>query len=285
MSPRKPDHDPSNVARSHATRLGVELGSVVRDERLARGWTQRDLAEKAGLSAATVCHIESGDIRPIETYARLAAVLALRPEFHLVDPRRKRGGARRDEDPVHAAMGEIEAAHFRSLGFDVSLDEPFQHYQFAGRADLIAWSVGSRALLHVENRTRFPNIGETFGSYNAKRAYLAGALASRLGLRQGFDSVTHAIVALWSAETLHTLRLRTQSFRSVCPAPTEAFDRWWSGVLPATGIASTLVIFDPVDGERSTRRRYVGLEELQRVRPRHSGYAAALEALRTVGRA
>jgi hypothetical protein len=57
-------------------------------------------------------------------------------------------------------MGEAQTAHLRKLGFEVGLDEPSQHYQFAGRADVIAWSVERAALLHIENRTRFPDIHE-----------------------------------------------------------------------------------------------------------------------------
>ena len=53
----------------------------------------------------------------------------------------------------------------------------------AGRADLLGWDVASRSLLHVENRTRFPNIQDAMGSYNAKRQYLPGVIADRLGLR------------------------------------------------------------------------------------------------------
>src|SRR3972149_745963 len=35
---------------------------------------------------------------------------------------------------------------------------PYQHYQCAGRAGLLAWERERRSLLHVENRTRFPNL-------------------------------------------------------------------------------------------------------------------------------
>ena len=54
-------------------------------------------------------------------------------------------------------MGEYEASHLRALGFKVGIDEPYQHYQFAGRADLVAWDVDARAFLHIENGTRFPD--------------------------------------------------------------------------------------------------------------------------------
>ncbi len=265
--------------------MAASAGATIHDERKRRGWSLRRLAEEADLSSTTIHVVESGKVRSLDAYARVAVALDLRPELVFVDERRRDGGSRRDEDPVHAAMGEVQAEHLRRRGFEVSLDEPYQHYQYAGRADLVAWSIESRALLHIENRTRFPNMGETFGAFNGKVAYLPGEFGRRLGLRQGFDTVTHVVVALWSAETLHRLRLRTESFRSVCPASTEAFDRWWSGDVPAPGVFKTLVIFDPLEGQRSSRRRYVGLDALPVIPSRYRGYADALEELKAAGRA
>ncbi|MBA2255354.1 MAG: hypothetical protein H0W07_09595 [Chloroflexi bacterium] len=74
-------------------------------------------------------------------------------------------------------MGELEARHLREAGFAIAVDEPYQHYQFAGRADLLAWDVEQRALLHCENRTLFPDMQGTAGAWNAKRAYLARVIA------------------------------------------------------------------------------------------------------------
>ncbi len=114
-------------------------------------------------------------------------------------------------------MGEVEAAHLRWLGYEVRLDEPYQHYQFAGRADLVAIHREQRTLLHLENRTRFPDVQAFAGAYNGKRAYPGPDLARRLGIARAFVSETHVVVALWSAEALHTMRLREESFRSVSP--------------------------------------------------------------------
>ncbi|HEX5828719.1 MAG TPA: hypothetical protein VFY23_14425 [Candidatus Limnocylindrales bacterium] len=62
------------------------------------------------------------------------------------------------QDLVHAAMGELEARALQRPGRTIAIGEPYQHYQFAGRADLLAWD--AEDLLHIENRTRFPNLQE-----------------------------------------------------------------------------------------------------------------------------
>ena len=112
-------------------------------------------------------------------------------------------------------MGDVEASRLQRFGFPVAIDEPYQHYQFAGRGDLVAWSLHNRALLHIENRTRFPDLQDAIGAYNAKCAYLADSVAKRLGLRDQFRSVTHVLALLWSAELRHLVRLRTATFRAV----------------------------------------------------------------------
>jgi transcriptional regulator with XRE-family HTH domain len=260
MSP-SPHRSPSPAAVQALARVSVAAGDLVRGERQRRSLTMRELAQHAGVSAAVIAHIEAGHPASLETYARLSTALGLRLELALVDPRR-RSGPSREADLVHAAMGEAEARRLRAHGFDVGLDVPYQHYQFAGRADVLAWDLERRALLHVENRTRFPNLQEAFGSYNAKRAYLAADVAERIGLGGGWRSETHVIVALWSAEVLHSLRLRTASFEAVCPDPADAFAAWWSGEPPAQGQTSCLVVLDPhPGGPAARRRRFIGLAE------------------------
>jgi len=220
--------------------------------------------------------IETGHAASLTSYSRISMALGMTLDFELVD-RRRRLAAARQEDPVHAAMGEALAGQLSSHGLTISLDEPFQHYQFAGRADLLAWSIESRALLHIENRTRFPNLQEAFGSYNAKRAYLPGVVADRIGLTR-FEQISHVMVTLWSSEVLHAIRLHAASFRALCPDPLEVFESWWSGRLPGRGPArSVLVVFDPFAAGR--RHRLIGLDQALMTRPRYRDYRDAAERL------
>jgi DNA-binding XRE family transcriptional regulator len=191
----------------------MTLGLAVRDARLRRGSTLTRLARRAGVSVATVHHVEAGRPASLETYARIASALGLRLDAAMSDPRHPAG---RSGDPVHAVMGELEATTLRPHGFGVAMDEPYQHYQFAGRADVVAWDVDRRALLHLENRTRFPNFQEAAGAFNAKRAYLGRALAERLGV-PGWRSETHVMVVVWTAEAVHDLRRFEASMRATCP--------------------------------------------------------------------
>jgi transcriptional regulator with XRE-family HTH domain len=255
--------------------MAAIAGQAARDERTRRRLTIRDCAERAGVSAALVQKLESGGSVSLEAYARVATALDLRAELILGNSRRP--PSLRATDPVHSAMGELEAGHLRKSGFHVAIDEPYQHFQFAGRADVVAWDLDRRALPHLENRTRFPDIQDALGSYGAKRAYLPKVLADRLQIsRGGWRVVTHAIVALWSGEVLHTLRMRAETFRSACPDPADAFETWWNGEVPmGERPTSTLVVFDPAPGRR--RATFAGLAALSTVRPRYRGYADAAD--------
>jgi hypothetical protein len=154
-------------------------------------------------------------------------------------------------------MGELEVRLLRRQGFEVAIDHPYQHFQFAGRAGVLAWRRVPATLLHIENRTRLPDLGETAGSFNAKCRYLAPRLAEEPGLR-GFDSQTHVIAALWSAEILHAVQLRPASIAALAPDGEERLLGWLRGVAPATGVSRSFVLLDPFATVR--QRAVVGLE-------------------------
>jgi transcriptional regulator with XRE-family HTH domain len=273
----------SRAARAALARMAVEAGQAIREERLRRRWPLRELAQRAGVSVALAHNVEAGVVAAFESYARLAAALGLRPTLSLTDSQghaSARGSGRRDaEDFVHAAMGECEARALAGPGRRIAIDEPYQHYQFAGRADVLTWD--RENLLHIENRTRFPNAQEAAGAYNAKRQYLAGALSERLDLGpRGWRSVTHVIACLWSAEALHVLRLRHASFAVLCPDRDDAFVAWLRASEPSAGITSTLILLDPLVPIGSRRRTTALFAEPPRLDSRYRDDADAADTLR-----
>ncbi len=279
--PRVGTAPPAVVARLATVAAG--LGAEVREARMRRRWTTERLAAEAGVSRTMVYLVERGERSTMETYARLGAALGLRLEASLDDPR-SRARPPRAEDPVHAAIVEMLAARYAAQGRLVTADEPFQHYQFAGRADVAVVDPAGPDLLHHEVKTAIPNVGELAGAWNVKRRYLAPALATRQADRNGFRSVTHVLTVAWTAECLHVLRMREASIRSLGPDDAAAFAAWWRGDVPAAPRATaTVVLLDPVQRPRAAP--WLGLDALRQARPRHDGYVALLGALRAAGRA
>lgn len=277
MSPRPRARGLTDAETRHLHRLTSTIGTDLRGERIRRRLTMEDVAAHAGLSRAAIHAAESGRTAMLETYLRIATSLGRRLEFGLAGERGivRAAGA----DTVHAAMGEAEAGHLQRYGFQVRLDEPYQHYQFAGRGDVLAWDPEVRALLHIENRTRFPNLQESFGAFSAKRSYLPRIFADRIGLRGGWRSVTNVMLGLWSSEVLHVVRLRSASFLAACPDDLEPFLEWWAGRPPSTGESSTFGLFDPGVG-LSKRRSFADLATaIARAVPRYRGYGDAAARL------
>jgi transcriptional regulator with XRE-family HTH domain len=272
---------PTPAADALASRFAARVGVAIWEERVRRQWTTRDVASRARVSAATISNVEAGRRSSLAVYARLAEALGLSLDVTL--EARRRGRSRERTDLVHAAMGDIEAGWLHALGYDVAIDHPCQHYQFAGRADVLAWTLEPPALLHIENRTRFPDLQEAAGSYNAKRQYLAKVVAGQLGVAR-FASQTHVMVGLWSAEVIHSLRLRSATFQAIGPDSRERLDAWLKGDPPAGGTSSSVVLLDPFASGRQAS--IVGLEHvLAGTRPRIRGYREAADRLRADGRA
>lgn len=271
------------VAAARMSSIAAALGAQVREARLRRRWTTERLATEAGISRTLVYLVERGGQSTLETYARLGAALGLRLEASFAD-RRVSGRPRGDEDPVHSAIVEMLASRYSAQGRQVTADEPFQHYQFAGRADLAVIDLTGPDLLHHEVKTAIPNVGELAGAWNVKRQYLARALADRRAAPHGFRTVTHVLTIAWTADCLHAVRLREASIRSLGPDDSGAFEAWWRGDVPAVPrVTATVVLIDPVERPRASA--WAPIADLPSSRPRHAGYASLLSALRAAGRA
>ena len=258
----------------------ARAGTIVRDERRRRAWTMRELASRARVSPATVVGVEAGRAASVDVYARLAFALGL--EFDIrIGGRERTIDMRQKSDLVHAAMGEYLARRLERVGYHLSIDHPYQHYQFAGRADIVAWDARRLALLHIENRTRFPEVHEAAGSFQTKCRYLARVLAEQVGLPR-FASQTHVMVGLWSAEVLRTLRARPSTFRALCPDDSSRLTAWIDGIPPGGGFSRSFVLLDPF--AKGRRASMIDLDAATNgARPRIRGYREAAERLRRAG--
>lgn len=282
MAPDVP-HRPSTPApERRVTQVHVEIGATIKDARRRRRWGIRTLAGKAALSYGIVQRIETGGPASLTAYARLAQALGLELQVAMVDQRRATT-LRQDADLLHATLGELETQLLVPYGRPVGIDEPWQHYHFAGRADLVTWDLERQALLHIENKTRLPDVQDAIGRFKSTQAYLGRALWERLGMPGRPRAETHVMVALWSTEVLRVVRRQPSVFRSTFPDAPDALEAWLRGDPPAHGTTSAFVVLDPFANGR--QRRMIGLDAvLGKARPRMAGYAEAATRLRQSGK-
>jgi transcriptional regulator with XRE-family HTH domain len=75
----KPDphkHRPKKTARKRPRAFTVK-GSLLRDLRISRGWTQQEAADRAGVSDRTIRNAEMGGPLELRTIALLAALYSV----------------------------------------------------------------------------------------------------------------------------------------------------------------------------------------------------------------
>ncbi len=77
MSPASPRKPPTRAASASAGRIYAKLSVPLREERIRRGWTLRQVADRARVSRTTVHSAEAGETTSLDVVARLAGALGL----------------------------------------------------------------------------------------------------------------------------------------------------------------------------------------------------------------
>lgn len=230
----------------------LEVGRLLRMLRIRRGWRLRDVADRCGLSTATIGRTELGSIGSLHAIRAHAAALEVRAEWLLVG----RGtDVVRLLDEEHAAIVEALAAAFRGDGWRVEAEASYNEYGERGRVDLLALPSADGILAVVEVKTELADLQDLFGGLSAK-ARLAPRIARRLG---------------WPAARVVTMVAvaATARNRSIVSAHPTLFAPFVRRRLPERGLpmfpGDRLLLWVPPSA--AGRRRW--LAGRRRVRPKH----------------
>lgn len=154
------------------------IGRLFRMSRFRRGWTQTELARRAGISPTVVSRIEGGQASRyrLAVVQRHGDALGLRVELGVVG----RGGETvRLLDEEHAAIVEYVARLLRDAGWMVDAEASFNHFGDRGRIDLLAFHPDSGTLLIVEVKSEVTNLQDLFGSLDVRERIAPQLAASR----------------------------------------------------------------------------------------------------------
>jgi len=79
--------DPEVAAARRRLQPKFELGRQILDLRLQRGWTQRELAQRAGTRQANISRLENAQLNPsVDTLQRIADALGVQLAVSLCEP-------------------------------------------------------------------------------------------------------------------------------------------------------------------------------------------------------
>lgn len=231
------------------------VGAALRAVRLNKKWRQQDVANRAGVSPATVSNLERGRIGRVQldTLRRVAAALDIRVD---VIARWRGGELDRLLNRRHATLATAIAEWLGLMGWEVAPEVSFAIGTERGFIDLLAWHAATRTVLVIEIKTELVDVHELLGVVDRK-----SRLAPRIAHQRGWNALN---VATWvvMAEG-STNRRRVERFaaliRAALPADTRTMDRW---LRAPTGRLAALTFFSDFT-RGSARQRIVSLKRVR----------------------
>jgi transcriptional regulator with XRE-family HTH domain len=200
----------------------VRFGLRLRALRRRRHWRQVDLAQRAGISRATVSRLELGHADEVTLRSIDAAVRALSARLEL-NLTWNGEGLDRLIDAGHAALVDRVATILQSLGWQVAIEVSFNVRGERGSIDVFAFHPGSGVVLVVEVKSVVPDVQATLHVLDRK---------TRLAMEIAMDRGWHARAAfrLLVVGESRTARRRVDqhqaTFDAVFNAGTVAVKRW-----------------------------------------------------------
>jgi transcriptional regulator with XRE-family HTH domain len=214
----------------------ARVGMAFRLVRQRRGWRQRDLSEKSGVSQSAISRMVRGHFRShsIDRVRAVAAALEIR--IDLV-PRWRAGDLDRLLNGRHSALHESVARMFRDElpAWILAPEVSFAIYGERGVIDILAWHPGRRALLVIELKTDLADFNELVGTFDRKRR-----LARQIAQSRGWDPVT---VSAWliigdSRTNRRRVDVHEAMMRAALPDDGRAIRRWSRDpVRPINGVS------------------------------------------------
>jgi transcriptional regulator with XRE-family HTH domain len=144
-----------------------QLAATVLAARLARRWTQRDLARAARVSQSMIVRVEHGDLDDIKvrTLVRIVAALDIQVDVRLLAPYAPPAPIR---DRAHSRCIAYVARRLEVAGFVVATEVEVGGARWRGFVDVLGWHPVEHVLLVIEVKTEIVDVGELerqLGSY------------------------------------------------------------------------------------------------------------------------
>jgi transcriptional regulator with XRE-family HTH domain len=227
----------------------LRVGTAIRLVRQRRGWRQRDLEDRSGVSQTVISRIERGHLggQSLDDIRAVAAALDMRIDLVA---RWRAGDLDRLLNGGHSALHESVARMFHDKvpAWVLAPEVSFAIFGERGVIDILAWHPGRRALLVIELKTDLADMNEVVGTFDRKRR-----LARQIALERGWDPLT--ISAWLIVVDRRTNRRRVGAhetmLRGALPADGRAMARW---LRDPSGVVAALSFWTDAAASRSRPR-------------------------------
>jgi transcriptional regulator with XRE-family HTH domain len=217
----------------------VRFGLSLRALRRRRGWTQRELGARAGVSSQAISRIERSGAEhlSVRLLQRVATALGAR-----IDMRVLWQGENLDRllDHDHAHLVERALRWLAEAGWEAAPEVTFQIGSERGSIDVLARHPRTETLLVIEVKSVVPDVQATLAGVDRK-----ARLAPRIALDRGWKARTVARVLILPDD--RTARRRVAAFATTFdqafPARTAEIRRW--AIKPTGQISGIAFVSDP----------------------------------------
>ena len=230
------------VVRLGSRSFALSLGEVIRDARVLAGWSQDQLAWRAGTNQTKVSRIERGAATSLQldVVNALLGVLGFTASLQ-VDGRHLADRIRQLE-PVHARTTGFLATNFERRDFRTALEVQVGEPSPRGWIDLLAYRPADRALVVDETKGDLPDVG-AFQRSLAFYERNARDVAHRLGWHPTRVVVLGTL--LDSATIADRLAANRELIGHAFPSPVDRFLAWIDDPAAPAPFGPTLAMCDP----------------------------------------
>jgi transcriptional regulator with XRE-family HTH domain len=242
------------------------VGAAFRSVRIKRGWTQAELAKRAGVSPGIVSLMERAHIEAVSTRAfrGVASALEIRTQISLRLPH---GELDRLINAGHAAMHEALAKYLTSVpGWLQAPEVSFAIYGERGVIDILASHPPTGSLLVIELKTEMVSLEDLLTTSDIRLRH-----AAKIARERGWVARTVSCWIVFAESDTNRRRLREHrtTLRSAFPSDGNALKAWLrrpSGQIRALSFWANFS--DTTAKQTATARRRV-----RHARPAHAGSA------------
>ena len=246
----------------------VRLGSAFRVIRIELRLRQLDVAERAQVSQQTVSRIERGRFGALSIDSLAAVAQALEADLSM--SLRWRGSALdRLLDRRHAELQDVMVRELTEAGWEVVVEQSFNHFGERGCVDILAWRADCRALLVIEIKSQLVDLQDTVRTLDMK-ARVVPAITRR---ERGWNARTVAAVLVLPDSSVHrrTVDRHAALMAAAYPARTWDVRRWIAR--PDRNLRG--ILFLPSTHAGSTKRKPLAFRRVSRRRTRIRTASAA----------